>query len=953
LITVSKGRAAQGASYFEKDDYYKGNSGQWWGKGAEELSLSGEVEHSSFLNTLNGYDSNGQALTQSAGKENRVAYTDVTMSPPKSISLLAVLDDRMHEAHRKAVEATLKEIEKNYSLTRRGKGGAIKETTGNLVVAKFDHFDSREVDPQLHTHCVIVNGTQRADGKWGALENKPILQDQKMLSMLYQAQLTKELHLMGVATRKSSRVGVLGNPIKGIELQCVDDEMIEKYSKRAAQVKELTTSDSSERETMNKRLEEGAITKTAHTQWVRDSMNHAKLATRKLKDVDTAPDIRENNFKDIRSDFFLKIIADARTLPIKSYPSPNDVVKATIADLEENEAVFNRKDILQTAFSMSHGSGVAATDIEKEIPLLTEEISTGIYTTARIKEAAVESVQIANNGRNRSPLHIEPIPVINYLNEVSSNGINFKQSQRDTIETLAISSDTVNILQGDAGTGKTFALEHLQILFNKNEINVRGLAPTGKAAQGLQDVGIESSTIDSFFLKKEPPQKGEVWVVDESSMIGNLKMVKLLKKAEEFKAKLILVGDIKQLQAVDAGKAFSELQNNSSITKCDMSERIRQKTEIAKEIVSHANNKNPRGAVEALLNTNSIKESSNPQELQKMAVTDYLVSKNGGNSTVLLCQTNKSRKSVNAEVRSSLKSDGIIQKGHNHTCLSAASISARTRRDSQNYSNGMVVNFSSKVGNIKAGTQGEISSVDLEKDSITVKHWDKSKGQYASSEINLLKDGQSLQVYNRTSQEFSVGDDIILLKNDKKLGFNNGDTAVVTAINEEGDISIRKGRNTTSFSLKSDYNYLDYGYALTNYKSQGSTYDKAIILSDKTSLTNAEEFYVGVTRAKYEITAYVDSIPNLEKFAGMSQRKESVLEHYQEMEKNIEVKKMEQIKAQEAKLTLEKKMAEKEKLEQEKKLEEKVPQKEAPKIENAEVNKVIKKSPSKDIEFEF
>ena len=99
--------------------------------------------------------------------EHRAGW-DATFHAPKSVSLTALVggDDRVREAHREAVNVALNELER-YTQARIG-GNRPAETTGQFVAAKFEHDTARPVDgyaaPQLHTHAVIFNMTEREDG---------------------------------------------------------------------------------------------------------------------------------------------------------------------------------------------------------------------------------------------------------------------------------------------------------------------------------------------------------------------------------------------------------------------------------------------------------------------------------------------------------------------------------------------------------------------------------------------------------------------------------------------------------------------------------------------------------------------------------------------------------------------------------------------------------------------
>ena len=190
MLVMSKGAltAAKAETYYEEkyshDDYYSEKQrvvGQWFGRGAEELGLSGEIATEDFRAVLRGLrPASGEVLVHKAnGYDDRRAGWDATFNAPKSVSIQGLVGDdhRLIEAHRKAVSRALVELEQ-YALSRR-RGGSEWVVTGNVVAARFDHIAARPAsgvedgygpDPHLHTHVVIANMTRRPDGEWRGLD---------------------------------------------------------------------------------------------------------------------------------------------------------------------------------------------------------------------------------------------------------------------------------------------------------------------------------------------------------------------------------------------------------------------------------------------------------------------------------------------------------------------------------------------------------------------------------------------------------------------------------------------------------------------------------------------------------------------------------------------------------------------------------------------------------------
>lgn len=238
IATITKDRA----EYYENDesvidsdevDYYlngeKNNSltkSRWMGQAATSLGLNGVLTDKEFksmmrgINPKTGIRLRGQAQT---GKE-RLAY-DVTLSAPKSVSMALHIggDSRVFIAHSRAVDATLKELEQRYANARRRINGArIVEDTGNLAIGVINHHTSRELDCQVHSHCVIMNATQRRDGSWVSLSHEDVA-SADWVGHYYRHKLREELHAIGYDTYKTK---------DAFELRGVSRSEVETFSKR-------------------------------------------------------------------------------------------------------------------------------------------------------------------------------------------------------------------------------------------------------------------------------------------------------------------------------------------------------------------------------------------------------------------------------------------------------------------------------------------------------------------------------------------------------------------------------------------------------------------------------------------------------------------------------------------------------------------------------------------------
>ncbi|KGS55571.1 conjugative relaxase domain protein [Burkholderia pseudomallei MSHR5613] len=220
LAKVTTGAAA--ASYYESADDYYAEDGQapsaWWGTGTTALGLSGPVDAAAFKALLDGELPDGTTM-HNGGEGPRRAGTDLTFSAPKSVSMQALIagDQRLLAAHDTAVARVLAHIEEHLAACRvTVAGDTYTELTGSLAVVGFRHDLSRDADPQLHTHAVLLNLTQRSDGRWRALDATALYAQQLLLGALYRAELAREVQALGYAVRLSHPDGrfELASPLR-------------------------------------------------------------------------------------------------------------------------------------------------------------------------------------------------------------------------------------------------------------------------------------------------------------------------------------------------------------------------------------------------------------------------------------------------------------------------------------------------------------------------------------------------------------------------------------------------------------------------------------------------------------------------------------------------------------------------------------------------------------------
>lgn len=237
MLTLANFNTTQAKTYYKRENYYSQEEAQanseWRGLGASQYQLSGSISDlDAYEKIVDGLSPDGKTQLRQKqnhkGKKER-AGVDLTFSAPKSVSLACLVggDSRLEEAHRNAVRRTIDLIEERYAFTRINDE---RVKTGNLIVAVWHHDTSRELDPHLHSHCLLMNCTQSPDGKWRTLSNEEFFRNKILLGQIYRNELALECRKLGYEIEP--------HPKELFEIKGYTREQIEAFSKRHEQIKE-------------------------------------------------------------------------------------------------------------------------------------------------------------------------------------------------------------------------------------------------------------------------------------------------------------------------------------------------------------------------------------------------------------------------------------------------------------------------------------------------------------------------------------------------------------------------------------------------------------------------------------------------------------------------------------------------------------------------------------------
>lgn len=888
MLTISKPlSASQAQSYHQKEftskeqNYWSQRGatiGEWQGKLAAILGLNGAVSDEDFGRISQGQNPETceQLVKQRAsyeyknadGKaiktmEHRAGW-DATFSAPKSVSLTALVggDDRVRGAHRESVRVALEHLE-DYTMARIG-GNHPPEATGRFAVAKFEHDTARPVDgyaaPQLHTHAVIFNMTQRENGQFRALQPQSLFASQQFATAIYQSELTYRLRQLGyeIVAGRSGAPEIKGYTQEYLDASSPRSQQIRDYlersgrnGKEAAEIAAHSTRDRKEIHSL------GVVTAA-----------HRKLAAEYGHQADAV----------VRA-------AHERSQQRTKAMNPNQRVREALTFSRdknfEREAVVDERALVRDALRRGMGeityphlrAHLDGRLRSGEFQLIERERKQPgrQFTTAHTIAAEQEILRQVRDGQNQ----IHPVMTQADAFKTANSHPQLNRAQREVVEDILRSADRIQGIQGYAGAGKTTTLTVLRSAFETQGYEVQGSAPTSRAARQLRDAGIEAGTLQAFLAQPTQlatAEKAQFYFVDESSLASTNQMRDFLARLGQ-NDRVLLIGDTRQHQGVEAGRPFEQLQQAGMHT-AKLDEIVRQKDPALKSAVELLAEGQSSQAFRLLQQQNRIQEIPEREERIRTIARNYAESPV---NTLIVSPDNASRRDLNVAVRHELKARGAVA-GEDHSfqvLIQRQDMTGAERAWANHYEIGDIVRYArgSKNAGIEAGSYGTVKAINQSENLLTV---ERSSGDCVTYDPRRLS---GVSVYRELSRDFAVGDRIQFTAPDKSLGIANRDLAIIEAIEPGGKMVVRSDGRRIEFDPQ-EHRHFDHGYAVTSHSAQGLTAERVLIHADTgvhPDLLNSRFGYVSISRASHEALVYTNDAAKLGEQLGIEVSKTSAL----------------------------------------------------------------------------
>jgi len=846
-----KGTPANVARYYAVGDYYtKGGDehSEWGGQIAAELGLVGQrVEPRLFEALLSGKVGEQQLGRRRGDMIQHHPGWDFAVSAPKSVSIMALVsgDGRILAAHEDAVGTALRYLEEHATLRHRSEGEMRHETTGRLIFARFTEHASRELDPHLHTHVVVMNMTNRGDGEpMASLETRAMFAEQMVAGQVYRNDLAHGLRNLGYAIEFDPRRGLF-------EIQGVPKQLIVDMSQRAERIE-------------------------AHAR----EHGLTGQAARRVSYYETRGPKEKLSLEALRGQWASRAAEQGATLDglraaaersDRAAEKPGAAIWAQamlfgLRQEEGREAVNNLGRLLARALA-SHVGEVRLQDIRpvaeehlarrkllKTSKDTGDEIHSWGRTTrrsARLELALSDHLALALND-------VAPIATPERL-RVIGEAAGLNPAQEGALLHIGTTNNRIVGVHGVAGSGKSTLIGALREAADPATTLI-ALAPTSSAAANLgANAGIKSRTVASLVAAGgRNLDESHVLVVDEAGQLGSRQALRVLEISRLTGARLILLGDNRQTGAIEQGKPFWLMQR-LGLSCAELAESVRQETRSMKAAVTQARLHNYAAS---LANLDKVTSGESADKLAERLVSEWsrLKPANRANTNILVLE-NATRLIVNTKVREALKSEGsVAAEDARLSVLTPSGMSDQEKHLARFYSGGQVLVFARDDAGLGIARDCEYRVLGTVRDARgrQVVRLVDEHGRTVSWDPRLGRASQ-VNVFHSQQRDLAAGDRIQWRLVNHALGIRNAERGTVERL-EGNHATIRWDRDgrLQPLDLGRHKNW-DHGYAETVYSAQSKTYDRVYVVAPVNSpLVNGQNYYTAITRARFGVKLWTE-----------------------------------------------------------------------------------------------
>lgn len=813
--------------------------GVWLGSACERLGLKqgATVQAHELRNLFRGYSIDGsKPLVQNAApgvKKPRRPGWDCCAHMTKEGDVLwavsgAAKRKQIEAAHEKGVRALVTFVEDHLAYTRKKVNGVTVKEAAPVVAAAFTHHSSRAAgdqlhgDPHLHTHVAFLNLTVDEHGTFRTIDGRPLYFNKMLLGAIYRAVVSYELTRLGLRckrrvvrpSRRAVRDILQTNSLPitkalrlakewisrretTFEIVGVPRSLVAFFSKRRREILELLKA---------QKREANAVEAAKACLETRSKKGHIALEVLLER---WRADAAKHGFSQEQAEVLFRgsprVVNEQRAF-VKCFAK---AVKTLIH--HPTKSSFSYADILRETCIQAQGRAVSFETIQKEMIGAMERaidkrrlVGLGVcdgmahFAGATLAHKELDILHFVHESKNQTR-HVAPPEAIDLVikNRYDGDGrrvFNLNAEQKNALRQITTAAGSVQIVSGAAGTGKSSLMRAAAEVWNNQDLRVLGLAPSGKAARGLQDgAGIQSITIAKFLKEQDKApwridkirlSAKSVVVIDECAMVSSELLHRVISKVKEVGAKVILAGDHQQLQPIDRGQMFSTIQQYAKQEKLPIVSELKENVRIQKEWMKEAAREMAAGNAAAALKL----------------YEDHGCLKIG-----------KTRESTIESLVAAFVRDGMSP--------------ARLK---------------DKLVLVGLNAEAKLINTKIQKER---------RGWAKYYDFAYLK---------FQGQKIFRGDRVVFGRNHHYLGVQNGSLGTVKAVDtRRRHLTVKLDSGETVVVGARYYKDLDLAYALNTWRAQGETKRRIYCLVG-TEQEHREKAYVDITRAKEKTVIYCD-----------------------------------------------------------------------------------------------
>jgi len=583
---------------YHKDNYYLNKQSNFQaktiivtGSGWDRLGVMDKnnynISEKDYQNLRDGKGLNGEYLSETFGqKEHRQGY-DMTWTPHKSITLFAYqnketlekMTNIINEISQKGVAFAEQQGYIQYRETTNGE--TVSKVSDNATALVNTHLTGR-ADPNMHSHIVFFNFTQSQNGEWKALNSDALHDNKYTIEAYMENQLAWELRQQfGVQTEmvKEGNSKEYVTKISGIE-----KEHWEGIATMSKMIDEYLQNHREELLQKYPNATESQLREYAYLE-VRPS-KESKTIDDMFSQVDKA--LQE---KGLTRDDIAKLVASYDSQQEQQNITVNDIVNKAIEEIQERKSSWSKSDILKAAFQISAGrfdsdsivKAVQENDRlvslgKMQIDTRRATIENEIYTSKDVIAWERSIIQQVQDGKG----------IVNKIKDDTQQFTSdwMTKTQIEAINYITHSNDKILAVEGWAGVGKTTFLSALQEYIKEDGYRIIGLSSTNTAVNEMKANGIDAMTTTKFLKTAKDKiniDKRTMVVIDEASFLSTRELNQIINRVGD--GRLVMIGDTRQLQGVEAGSPYALLIRENIINHTQITDIIRQKDENLKEAI--------------------------------------------------------------------------------------------------------------------------------------------------------------------------------------------------------------------------------------------------------------------------------------------------------------------------------------------------------------------------------